>query len=115
MFTTEEIMNLIATGRTDLFYKDRYWRNHIAPEIMQEQRNECYFCKQRGRYTAAKLVHHIKELRKFPQLAYSRYWYDEHGAKHLNLVAVCQQCHEEQHGRAFSPYSRRKFVNEEKW
>ena len=40
MFTTEQIRQLIADGRLELFYKDWYWRT-LALQIIKEYHNEC--------------------------------------------------------------------------
>ena len=112
MYTVNEIRELIRTGRTADFYHDKAWEK-LSKRIRSEQR-ECWYCKQRGRVGANDLVHHRYELRKYPEFAYKRYYTDALGGKHINLVAVCFQCHEEQHGRAHEK-RRSHYTNPERW
>lgn len=112
MYSVEQIKALIQQGKTEKFYNDKYWRR-LSAEIIRENHNECEFCKARGRVSKARLVHHVKYLKYFPHLAYSRYYVDDKGNKIKQLVALCQTCHEEQH-----PERRNgnvHFINVEKW
>lgn len=111
--TTEQIKKLIAAGRTDIFYNSRTWRNK-AKNIKAAQNNECQFCKARGKVGPADLVHHVRHLRQYPELALSDYYTDEHGNRQRQLVASCFRCHELQHNRVFNCKSNH-YTNEEKW
>ena len=103
MFSLEQIKKMILDGDMSPFYKDRAWRS-LALKIIKDNHNECYMCKQQGRYTPAKLVHHIKPLRQAPQLAYDR----------DNLMPLCHDCHERIH--KCGTYSERcGYRNAEKW
>ncbi len=54
----------------------------------------------------AEEVHHIKELREYPNLAL-----DDH-----NLISLCIQCHNIRHGRKPKRFVRKKkLVTEERW
>ena len=71
MFTVNQIKEMIRQNDMHAFYNDRGWRR-ISHEVMREQHNECQLCRQHGRYSRAKVVHHVCYLRKRPDLAYSR-------------------------------------------
>lgn len=111
MYTVEQIRKLIAEGKTYDFYNDSYWRR-LSHEIMKEQHNECQICRKRGKYTPAVLIHHVRELKQSPELAYSRWQDEEH--KQLQLIALCQQCHEEQHPNRFGNKGEH-YSNDEWW
>lgn len=111
MYTTDEIRKLIACGEVEKFYKDLYWRN-LSRTIIKEQHNECQLCKKKGKYSRAVLTHHVKPLKDFPELAYERY--QDADGKELQLVALCQMCHEEEHDRCRFRGSG-GFTNPERW
>ena len=114
MLTVNEIKKLILTGRTDLFYKDYTWRK-LSQEVIAENNNECYQCKLMGKYTRAKLVHHVKHLKEYPELAYDRVYTDCEGV-HMQLMPLCFNCHERIHERGlYVPTRTKGFTNEEKW
>lgn len=51
-------------------------------------------------------VHHIKELREYPELALA----DD------NLISLCSQCHNARHGRYIKRFAKKKEpLTEEKW
>lgn len=104
MFSLEQIQKMISNNDLSPFYKDdRTWRS-LALEIIRINHNECAMCRQQGKYTPAKLVHHIKPLRQAPELAYDR----------DNLMPLCHDCHERIHERG--AYSKRQgYRNTEKW
>lgn len=112
MLTTNQIRRLIAAGETKKFYEDYSWKK-LAHAVIKEQNNECQLCKKRGRATPAVLVHHVLELKEHPEFAYSR-WQDEAHTKR-QLIALCQQCHEEQHPNRFGQNRTEHYTNEEKW
>jgi len=119
MFTTEQIKKFIADGRTDIFYNSRSWRRKTK-EIKAAQNNECQFCKARGRVGPADLVHHVKRLKQFPELAYAEYYTDEQGQRQRQLVAVCYKCHNIEHcgeDNTFKQKAKAKehYTNGEQW
>lgn len=114
MFTVNQIKEMIRQNDMHAFYNDRGWRR-ISHEIMREQHNECQLCRQHGRYSRAKVVHHVCYLRKRPDLAYSRTYTDSEGREHKQLIALCQNCHEQIHNRTLYLNAKKKFTNEEKW
>jgi 5-methylcytosine-specific restriction enzyme A len=103
---TEEIRLLIANDRIDKFYNRGAWRRK-SKQILKRDNNECQIHKRRGKYARARNVHHIMELKDFPELAYD----DE------NLEAVCIQCHNELHPEKLEQFMKKKkeFINEERW
>lgn len=115
-YSVEELQQLIADNRLDLFYNSRAWRR-LAREVKQAQNNECQRCKVCGRYTPANIVHHVQFLRERPDLAYSRYYLDEHGNNQIQLIALCFACHEEVHGRVFKGNTGKHggYTNEEQF
>lgn len=64
----------------------------------------CQICLEKNRIKRADVVHHIKELRDSPSLAY-----DEE-----NLIAICHACHNKIHksGEKEKEESKKDFVIE---
>lgn len=95
------IRQLMAEDRMWVFYKSRMWLD-LRARVLMAAHNECEDCAAKGKYTRAKLVHHDHEVRRYPAEALSLYWTDEQGGRHKNLWALCQECHERRHERAFT-------------
>lgn len=113
MFTPDEIRALIAAGKVEEFYNDRTWRN-LSKDIIKENRSECMMCKAQKVLTPATTVHHVKHLKEFPELAYSRTYIAEDGTEQPQLVPLCHECHEKAHKRGI--YAEKKgYMNDEKW
>lgn len=84
------------------FYHTTKWK-HKRKEILKRDHNACRLCKQKGKYTRATTVHHIKHLKDVPELA----------LEDSNLISLCNVCHEFMH-----PEKHRKknaYENTEKW
>lgn len=113
MYTTEQIRALIAAGCIEAFYNDRYWRR-LSREIIDEHHGECMMCREAKRLTPASLVHHVRELKQYPELAYSRTYTDDAGDEHMQLMPLCHDCHERIHKRGIYA-NRTGYTNEEKW
>lgn len=112
MLTLIEIKQLIRENKTHDFYNDWDWRK-LSHEVIEENNNECYICKQNGKYSRAVLVHHVRHLKKYPELAYSR-TYEEKNKEYMQLMPLCHNCHEQIHQRGI--YAEPKgFTNQEKW
>lgn len=104
--STSEVKQWIAEGREDKVYKQRYWTDVIRPIVMKKCNNECQLCKRNGKHTKATIIHHIKELKMFPELAYALW----------NLIAVCWECHEEEHERfKYRSKEKKDDLNDERW
>lgn len=106
---------LIRQGRIHDFYNSREWRR-LAHEVIAEQHCECQICKARGRYRRAEIAHHVKHVKRHPELAYCKTFTDENGVEHKQILAVCWDCHEEEHPEK-KKYrdEKRKFRNTEQW
>lgn len=90
-------------------------------EILERDHYECAHCKERLRKASEKgiilygeeskirratEVHHVKEMKKFPEL-----WLEDD-----NLISLCTQCHNIVHGRNPKHFVRKKnIVAEERW
>lgn len=108
---TDKLQNEISKGNVSYFYTSRTWRNK-RKEIIKRDNNECQICKQNGKVTVGTkeeplIVHHIKELKKYPNLA----------MVDSNLTSVCNDCHESEcHPDRLGEYKERKgFSNAERW
>ncbi|WP_318841570.1 HNH endonuclease signature motif containing protein [Metabacillus halosaccharovorans] len=71
---------------------------------MIRDNNECQNCKRIGRYRAADHVHHLKEVKEYPEYALT---FD-------NLESLCRRCHNDVHDR-LAEVNQPKFINEERW
>lgn len=111
--TTEYIKQLIETNRTDIFYNSRTWRNKAAA-IKAIQNNECQYCKLKGKVASADIIHHVKHLRRYPELALKDFYIDEAGQKQRQLIACCFDCHEKIHGRRGKKH-KKQYTNKEQW
>ncbi|MEB8734799.1 HNH endonuclease, partial [Bacillus cereus] len=68
--TIQEIIKLYEEDNMIKFYKHSYWRKHIRIVALERDNSECQKCKRKGKYSKGRNVHHIKELRDRPGLAY---------------------------------------------
>ena len=95
------IRELIAEGQIVRFYKCDEWRE-LRRQTLENEHFECEECRKRGKYRRAVLVHHVNEVRKRPELALSLWYKDTDGVIKKNLQALCFECHEKAHGRAYA-------------
>lgn len=98
------LVALLNTGRENVWYNSEPWRS-TRSAVLKVDRYECQRCKERGRYSRAVLVHHVKHLRDRPDLALSII---DPATGERQLVSVCKRCHEELH-----PESQRQFFPKE--
>lgn len=102
------------------FYNSGAWKQKRV-DILERDHNECQDCWKRLENAAkegkiltgwerkiwpAEAVHHLKELKEYPEL----------GLDDDNLISLCSRCHNLRHGR--SPHKfikRKKRLTEEKW
>lgn len=108
------INELIRIDRLDKFYHCKYWKRK-KEKVQKEFHYECPRCKENKKLTLLSRrdpVHHIKELKTFPQYALSEYFIDVDGKRKRNLIPLCFNCHNEIHNR-FN--IKKSFINEEKW
>lgn len=106
-------MSLARSGRMYKFYKTDDWL-HLRAQVMSDHHNECSMCEERGVYTRADTVHHEFEVKKFPHMALTR-WVDEPDGMREVLHPLCNDCHNEVHGRKLKGNKRKPQVNEERW
>lgn len=93
------VKGLIRDNRLHEFYTSPAWRR-LQADVLREEHYECSRCKAKGLAVPARTVHHVKYLRKYPELALDR----------DNLEALCGRCHYEEHHQ-----KKPGFMNEERW
>ena len=86
------------------FYKTKTWQDK-RDEILQRDNYECQMCKDKGRYTSATTVHHIKHYKYCPELALTD----------SNLVSLCDACHNVVHPEKLESVHKKKEIHKEKW
>ena len=94
------IKSLMQHNNIKAFYNCSEWE-HLRAKVLEEQHCECQICKDKGLYSKAVTVHHIKHVRQHPEAALTK----------DNLLCVCKECHYKIHHR----YERKPQLNEEKW
>lgn len=103
-------------------YDSKRWKIKRI-DILKRDRFECQDCRERLRKATedgvtlnardrairrAVCVHHIKELKENPELAFE----DD------NLISLCDICHNARHGRYTTGWKRKRkkpLASEEKW
>ena len=95
----EQLKQLIETGREASFYHWPEWEE-TRRQVTLLDRGECYRCKQKGRYSPAAVVHHVKHLTDRPDLALSIFDPD---TKERQLISLCRPCHELEHPERLRP------------
>lgn len=112
-YTVQEILELIREDNVSKFYRGKAWI-HLKNKVLKNNHYECVLCKANHKLARAEIVHHVNELKKRPDLAYSMYFIDVDGKRKQQLVPLCFDCHELIHHRGKFSYTR-GFVNEERW
>ena len=108
------IGELIRSGKLYLFYKSPEWLA-LRNEVMTDHHFECERCEEQGKLTRADTVHHEYEVRKHPSMALTRYTEQPDGTRREVLHPLCNQCHNEVHGRTLKGNPPKQQMNEEKW
>ncbi len=114
------VMPIMTEKEVKHFYNSKEWKGKRI-DILQRDLFECQDCRRRLREaqeTGTRLygedtkirraveVHHIKELKEYPDRALE----DD------NLISLCTQCHNIRHGRNPKRFVRKKkLVSDEKW
>lgn len=102
------------------FYNSKQWKNKRII-ILVRDKYECQDCRKRlddavgnniflspedRKIRRAEEVHHIKELKEYPEL----------GLDDDNLISLCSVCHNIRHGRTVKHFSaKKKKLTEERW
>lgn len=103
----------VRTGNMHRFYTWSRWLR-LRDEVLADDKHECQYCKARGQYKRAALVHHVNHVRKHPELALSRYYIDDEGQRKRQLISCCDACHGEQHPERIK-IKRREPLTVERW
>lgn len=120
MYTKEQvdtgqwIRELITEDRLHEFYTSAVWLN-LRDEVLREFKHECQDCKKKGRYTKAAIVHHVKHLKEYPELALSKTYIDENGKEQVQLKPVCKDCHEYAEHPERLRWNKKEPLTEERW
>lgn len=101
---TKRLLDAINQGLVHIFYKSEVWLKK-RKQILKRDNYECQHCKKNGEFSKADCVHHIKHLRKFPHLALDD----------LNLISLCNACHNIEHPEKRLTSNLPRFSNEERW
>ena len=110
------LQGLIAAGDVHPFYVCAQWLSVSHYVRYELDHDECQYCKERGRFHRAELVHHEKYVKKFPHLALDIYYIDSDGRKKRNLRSACKDCHENVcHPERLRQKRRQGFTNVERW
>lgn len=92
----KKLLQVIKSGRVDLFYKSRPWRKKRL-QILERDNFECQKCKRKGKFSKATCVHHKKPLKEYPELALD----DD------NLESLCDYCHNEEHPEKWEKFKEK--------
>lgn len=103
--TLDKLNQLIRENKLILFYISKVWKRK-RKEILIRDNYECQECKKENKLTLiqhTKLdIHHIKELKYYPELALDN----------NNLITICVYHHNILDNRI---KTKDKFINEERW
>lgn len=78
-------------------YRSEQWQRK-SRAIRKRDKYRCVWCARYGKLRAAKVVHHLKEVDEYPELA----WEDS------NLVSLCLRCHNKAHPEKAAAIRKRK-------
>lgn len=67
-------------------YESKHWKSKRLA-ILRRDKYLCVNCKRYGKNVEATVVHHIKHLDEFPELAFVD----------INLQSLCEACHNKAH------------------
>ena len=102
------INELIEEDKLYRFYKSREWLE-LRARVLYEHHNECVKCRARGKITKAQTVHHVQHVKDRPDLALSQYTTDDEGKQIVNLIPLCNACHNLEHPeKAYKAYFTNK-------
>lgn len=110
-YTLAELRQMISNNDLSSFYNSSSWRN-LSKYVIHKFNNECYQCKIRGKYAPAEVVHHVRQLKLYPEFAYELTYLDNNHVEQLQLIPLCRECHEREHNRLHKPQQQ---LTEERW
>lgn len=109
------IRQLDSEGKLYRFYKTDEWRD-LRAEVMADHGHECEAHAARGKYARADTVHHEFHVRSHPSMALTRWVIEPDGSRREVLHPLCNDCHNEAHGRKLSGGKRKRPpLTEERW
>lgn len=108
------IRRLIKDDRLEEFYQTDDWKE-LRADVLDDFHNECQRCLEHGEYSHADCVHHVNEVRHRPDLALSRHYLDKDGQEQVQLLPLCNTCHNLVHDKLGKWQRKDKFTNEERW
>lgn len=86
------------------FYRSAAWAT-VRAQALHRDHYECQECQRQGRVSKGQNVHHIKELRDYPELALEL----------ENLETLCIRCHNDTHNRTFGSNEPNRWEHDEMW
>ncbi|PFG13060.1 HNH endonuclease [Bacillus sp. es.036] len=100
----KNLKDLIEKNNLVKFYQCTEWRT-LRKKILSRDDFECQTCKRKGKVGNAENVHHIKEVKKYPELA----------LVFSNCESICIPCHNEEHDRLKKYIRKKKLFDDERW
>lgn len=102
------IQSMHTWEQIQVFYNCTAWKK-LKAQVLKEQHYECQRCKEKGIYSPAECVHHIKYLRNYPHLALTK----------SNLICLCNECHYKEHHKGeksgnFNPETGQRWTQKER-
>ena len=84
---------MLNDDESKAFYESKEWRR-LRKEVLKDDKYECLYHKQRGKYAVANTCHHVNYLKLHPELALEKFYVDDDGVVKRQLISVCKDCHE---------------------
>ncbi|WP_331000859.1 HNH endonuclease [Radiobacillus kanasensis] len=102
-----QVRKLIREDKLVKFYQCKAWygKNGIRQQALERDNYECQECKRQGKVSPAQNVHHIKEVKEYPELALVL----------DNTESVCIKCHNKEHKRLEKYIRKNKKVFDDEW
>lgn len=109
--TDKEVKKFYNSGkwkkkRLDILERDHYECQDCVKRLQEAAIKSIRLSAEERKIRRAEEVHHIKELKEYPEL----------GLDDDNLISLCTRCHNVRHGRYPKKFiKRKKRLTEEKW
>ena len=108
------IRRLISRNKIVEFYQTEDWKE-LRVEVLEDFHYECQRCLEHGKYTRADCVHHVHEVKYRPDLALTKHYVDKDGKKIIQLLPLCNTCHNLEHDKLGKWQRKDMFTNVERW